>query len=277
MLAEIERFRDRRAQHSTTPPHYQRSDMSWHHQPFVAFDLETTGIDPETARIVTADCLRIDPVSGEKHPLSWLVNPGIEIPEETTRVHGISTEHARTHGADPAQSVREIMTVLRECWANAQYVVAYNAPYDLTVLDREMQRHGLGELSTIVGYVVDPLVLDRALDRYRSGSRKLQAVCGHYDIELTDEDAHTSGGDALAAGRLAWVLAARYADEIGGDSTLDTLHQAQQWWYRDWAISFADYLRRRKQDDGASQDELDAIHVPDTWPLHPRKVTSAAR
>ena len=72
------------------------------------------------------------------HRRDWLVDPGVEIPTEATAVHGITTEQARELGMDPARAV--VPRSSRSCAAcstAASRVVVYNAPYDLTLLDRE--------------------------------------------------------------------------------------------------------------------------------------------
>lgn len=67
---------------------------SWHEELGV-FDLETTGIDVETARIVTAHVGAIDANGSVIERSDWLVNPGVVIPPQATAVHGITTERAR--------------------------------------------------------------------------------------------------------------------------------------------------------------------------------------
>lgn len=75
----------------------------WHLGMMCAFDLETTGVDVETDRIVTACVAWLDG-SGKAAPRvrTWLAWPGIEIPEKVTEIHGVTTEHAREHGLDAA-------------------------------------------------------------------------------------------------------------------------------------------------------------------------------
>ena len=69
------------------------------------FDLETTGLDVKTARIVTA-CVAVINQNGQTETVSeWLVNPGVEIPEAASRVHGVTTEVAIRDGAEPAGAV----------------------------------------------------------------------------------------------------------------------------------------------------------------------------
>src|SRR6478609_10030477 len=110
--------------------------MSWHHELGV-FDLETTGIDVESARIVTAHVGLLDSDGLVRHRRDWLLDPGVEIPSEATAVHGITTEVARRNGMDAARGVAAIVAQLRSLFERGIPVVAYNAPYDFTLLDRE--------------------------------------------------------------------------------------------------------------------------------------------
>ena len=210
------------------------------------FDLETTGIDVETSRIVSAYVGVIDE-AGDARGVSWLADPGIEIPAGATAVHGISTARARAEGRDAGEVVSEIIAVLRSLLAQGVPVTIYNAPYDLTLLNREALRHGVEPLESPAP-IIDPLVLDRALDRYRPGKRTLTAAAEHYGVELTD--AHDAKADAIAAGRLAQVLAGRFAHLLGHD--LDVLHRRQTEWCADHAAGFEDYMRRAPTASGRS-------------------------
>ena len=58
-------------------------------RPLAVLDIQSTGLDPETARIVKLSVLRIDP-DGTEHVKSVIVDPGVQIPPGATQVHGIS-------------------------------------------------------------------------------------------------------------------------------------------------------------------------------------------
>ena len=60
-------------------------------RPIIFFDLETTGLQIAKDRIVEISILKIFP-NGNKEAKTWLVNPTIPIPKETTMIHGISDE-----------------------------------------------------------------------------------------------------------------------------------------------------------------------------------------
>lgn len=230
------------------------SMSGWHNGPLAGFDLETTSADPETARIVTAAIVTRG--TGADLDAAWLADPGVEIPPEASAIHGVTTEKARELGLPAAQAVSEIASTLTAVMAQGVPVVVFNAPYDLTVLDRETRRHGIIPFSeTGLGTVIDPLVLDKHLDRYRRGSRTLGAACQHYGVTL--ESAHDSGGDALAAMRLAWKLAIRFPQIAA--MNLPDLHALQVTAKAAQAASFQDYLRRQ-----GSAEIVDA-----SWPARP--------
>ena len=227
----------------------------WHTLPMAAFDVETTGLDVEGDRIVTAALWRIDPAHGSKEVTTWFADPGIEIPPAATEIHGITTERARTEGRPAAEVVNEIAEALDAVTAAGLPVVVYNAPYDLTLFDRELALHRPGRPLAAQPLVVDPLVLDKQVDTFRRGSRKLVDVCAHYEVPLAQEEAHGAAADALAAARLAWRIAAGHP-EVAGMSAVD-LHAAQVKWKTEQAASFQDYLRRKNPD---------AV-IDGSWPL----------
>lgn len=240
--------------------------MSWHRGPLAAFDIETTGTDPESDRIVTAAVSIVGAGLRSEHHF-WLVDPGIPIPEGATAVHGISTERARAEGCSPRRAVSEIVALLARCQLAHAPIVAFNARFDLTILDREARRHGVESLVQRVGgwdrlLVVDPYVLDKHVDRYRPGKRTLQHVCEHYRISL--EEAHSANADALAAARVAYRLASRIAELREAD--LSALHACQVEWAAEQASSLQVYF-----------EEVGRIErVEGAWPIVPSELPLAA-
>jgi DNA polymerase-3 subunit epsilon len=241
--------------------------MSWHAGRLAAFDIETTGVNPESDRIVTAAVSIVGGGLPADHH-SWLVNPGIDIPLGATSVHGITTEQARAAGSNPQEAIDEITALLAAQLLNGVPVVAFNARFDLTILDREARRYGLRPLLDRVGgpdgmLVVDPHVLDRHFDRYRPGKRTLGAVCRQYGVSL--ERAHTANADALAAARLAYRMGATVPELRVVD--LRVLHRRQVAWAAEQAVSLGQYFRRH----GNSE------RVEGAWPIIPAHLASTAR
>lgn len=208
---------------------------AWWDGQLVGFDLETTGVEVETDRIVTANVTWHHP---QRNPSirNFLLNPGIDIPVAASNVHGISTEYAREHGMDARQGVLALLELLNKCAALP--FVAFNGVYDFTLLDREARRYGLQPFAPQV--MIDPLVLDKALVKYRSGpgARKLTTLAPHYGVTL--DNAHTADADAMATIELA-----RAMGRTGKLTTnLEELHAQQVAWkaqqdadFRNWKAS----------------------------------------
>jgi DNA polymerase-3 subunit epsilon len=203
------------------------------------FDLETTGVDTAVARIVTAHVGVIDETGAVVERKDWIVDPGVEIPEGAARVHGISTERARRFGRSPYEVVPEIIAAIRSVFERGFPLVVYNAPYDLTLLAAEAARVGVPPLE-LPAPIVDPLVLDKAVDRYRKGKRTLEAATAAYGVPLVG--AHDAGADAIAAGRLAQAIAVRFAEHL--DLSAVQLHEKQVDWCREQAARFEEYMQR---------------------------------
>ncbi|WP_341393510.1 3'-5' exonuclease [Arthrobacter sp. G119Y2] len=211
---------------------------SWHELPHAAFDLETTGRDPHTARIVTASIILVDGQGQVLQHHEWLAAVEEEIPAEAAAIHGVSTERARAEGRPAPEVTAEIAGVLGGFFAAGIPVLAFNACYDFTVLNRECERFGL--TAPAPAPVIDPYILDKQVDRYRRGKRTLTALTEHYGVGF--ENAHTSAADVMATLGVARAMAGRYP-VLHGDAA--ELHRAQIGWAGAQAASFQDYLRRK--------------------------------
>lgn len=205
------------------------------------FDLETTGIDTGTARIVTAHVGLIDETGAVVERKDWIVDPGVPIPDGAAAVHGITDARAQRFGRRPGEVVAEILAAIRSVFDRGFPLVVYNAPYDLTLLGAEARRHRLWPLETTAP-IVDPFVLDKQVDRFRRGKRTLTRAAEVYGVHLAD--AHDAGADAIAAGRVAQAIARRHADELS--LTAQELHDAQVGWCADQADGFQAYMREQR-------------------------------
>lgn len=238
--------------------------MSWHIEPLLGFDLETTGVNVETARIVTAAAVDWKPGDSldtlPDRARLWLANPGVPIPAEAVAVHGVTNEVARANGRPAAAVADEIADVLAATLSTGIPVVAMNGRYDFTVLDRELRRHGLRTLwerlggEVPPGPVIDPYILDKQADKFRRGSRKLEALAVHYGVTLAA--AHRADADALAAVEVAVAIGEKFPQL---HVPAGQLHVWQIWWARQQAADFQQYLRK-----------TDPYAVVDgEWPLIP--------
>jgi DNA polymerase-3 subunit epsilon len=228
-------------------------ELPWHRGPLASFDTETTGTVVGTDRIVSAALIR---ANGET--LRWLSDvDGVEIPAAATAVHGITTEHARAHGRPVKEVVEEITGWLTHELFSGSALVVMNAPFDLSLLDAECVRHGAPTVVDRIGTVapiVDPLVLDRAVDKYRKGRRNLESLAAHYSVQL--DDAHSADADALAALQVARAIADRYEDL---HVPARILHGWQVQWHEKWATGYEAFLRKSKP----------TATVDRGWPVRP--------
>lgn len=220
-----------------------RAGQNWY-ETLGVFDLETTGIDVATSRIVSANVSVIGPTGELLERRDWLADPGVEIPPQASAVHGITTERARLDGRPAREVVAEIVAAIRSVFDRGLALTVYNAPYDLSLLQHEAIRHDVEPLSEPAP-IIDPLVIDKAVDRYRKGKRTLEAAAVVYGVSLTD--AHDAGADAIAAGRVAQAMAARHPAELAIPAL--ELHRLQVEWSAQQSASFAEYMRRTHNPD----------------------------
>lgn len=207
--------------------------MSWIEGPLLGFDTETTGVDVGTDRIVTAALVRRDATG--THVRTWLVAPGVEIPAVATAIHGVPSEHAARFGRPPVEALTEIATAIAAAARDGVPIVAYNACFDLGLLEAELRRHGQptvrDRLGGQVSPVVDPLLLDRCEDPTRAGRRTLVDLCGVYGVDTGR--LHTADVDVVATLDVLAAIGARFPHLAGFD--LAALHRYQQDAHRSWA------------------------------------------
>ncbi|MDU7599912.1 MULTISPECIES: 3'-5' exonuclease [Corynebacterium] len=213
----------------------------------LAFDLETTSANPKQARIVTSALVRIDGRDVQK--IEHLADPGIEIPQEATNVHGITTEKARAEGRPHEVVLKDTVEAIKAAWEDGLTLIVYNAAFDLTVL-----RSLTGDF-TVTGPVYDPYVIDRVSDKWRKGKRTLGAVCEHYGVELGN--AHEATADALAAARVAWKQVRQHYPNLAQMDENELMEFQAVKWYED-RVAFKKYL------EGKGRDASD---VSTAWPL----------
>ena len=212
----------------------------------LSFDLETTSANPTEARIVTSALVRID--GSHVAATEEMADPGVEIPAEAADVHGISTERARAEGRPHDEVLAETVAAIRQGWSDGLTLVVFNAPYDLTVL-----RTLTGDF-TVDGPVYDPLVIDRAKDRYRKGKRNLGALCEFYGVRL--DNAHEATADAMGAARIAWKQARMWPELVQMDAGELMEYQAVE--YYKMQSELKSYFESRGRD---------AAGVTLSWPM----------
>jgi len=236
--------------------------MTWAQNRIAAFDTETDGPEPGDARIITATILELGGNQPRKD-FKRLLRTERPIPDGAFRVHGISTEHANAEGEHRDEAIDDIATKLAELLTAGIPIMAFNAAYDFTVLDRECRRIQAPTLSermamngAFLGPIIDPMVIDKQVDKFRKGSRTLGAVCKFYEIDLGA--AHDATADALGAARVAYKLAVRYPQI--GNADLADLHE----WQTQWRMEQQAGLEENHRQRGKLSGDYDG-----SWPLRP--------
>ncbi len=171
---------------------------------FVGIDLETTGLDAATDRIIEIGATRV--VDGEVvDTFDRFVDPGVPIPSDIVYLTGITDEDVKG-----AASIDEVLPELVE-YLRDDPLVAHQAPFDIGFLSSAA--NGRPELLVGRGGVFDTLTMARAL-MPRLPNHRLATLVGFFDI--THERAHRAGDDARAVAML-------FADLLG---VLDQLGSA---------------------------------------------------
>lgn len=216
----------------------------------LVWDVESTGVDIENDRILTAYAMVQEADGNVLEERDWIINPGIEVPEAASDVHGMTTEWVQENGRkDADRAIREIAGFIDEASMAGYPIVGYNNSYDLGILDRELRRHGAVGLDVGLSGLTqffDPIIYDRATDKYRKGSRKLMDVAKHYGVELDESRLHEAKYDVIVTAKLAWKML------HNGGLTLSELQTKQKDWKRAWAENLTDYFARtgKTEDDG---------------------------
>lgn len=236
----------------------------------VVFDLETTGIDTLNDRIVQAFLGVMGPDGEWIEKREWIVDPLMEIPQEASDVHGLSTEYVREHGVMPDLAIEDIINALY--WylqppkrsLSRRPLVTFNGCFDLSMLAAEADRYGVVEsLETLP--MIDVYVCDKAVDKYRRGSRKLVNVAPVYDVPV-EENAHDAGADCLMTGRVGWKLINKW------QGTLDGLCDKQEAWADEQRQSLEDHFER----EGKTNDDGSKILIERGFPVYEKVLTELA-
>lgn len=198
--------------------------------PALVLDLETTGLDVRTDRVVQIAAIAMQGDVRAKSPeLETLINPLLEIPERSSAIHGIFDKDV----AD-APRFRDIADKLREV-ASGRVIIGHNIGFDIAVLRHEFAREGLTwqepttiDIAQLLG-ALQPSLPDLGLETVASA------------LGVNIQHRHSAIGDCEAAAE-AWaqlvpILREREIRTLGEAVSLASerqdllLHQAQAGWF----------------------------------------------
>lgn len=253
----------------------------WWHGGMSSLDTETTGISVEDDRIVQISLAIIRPtaptIEERVKRRTELINPGVPVPGEAAAVHGYTTERLQAEGGDPAAMLDVFAGDIALAITAGLPLVIMNACFDLTILDRDCRRNGVPTIverldGRPLAPVIDPLVLDRQLIRFRKrvsdtqGARQLKTLCQVWQVGGTadgavhwdDAMAHAADYDTLQAARVVWRMCER-EPRIARLTPME-LHDKQIGWAHTQALDLAAWFR--KQGEQAKADS-----VSTDWPM----------
>ncbi|MEN8187371.1 MAG: exonuclease domain-containing protein [Bacteroidota bacterium] len=183
-------------------------------KPLVFFDLETTGVQIATDRIVEISILKVFP-NGNKESKTWLVNPEIEIPQESIDIHGITNEKVVMEPTFK-ELAREVSKMIEGC-----DLAGFNSNrFDIPLLAEEMLRAGVN-FDMQERKAIDVQVIFHKKEQ-RTLSAGYQFYCGK-DLE----NAHSAEADTNATFEILEAQLEKY-DDIKKDVDFLSEYSSQQ-------------------------------------------------
>jgi len=170
-------------------------------KPIVFFDVESTGLNPATDRIVEISMLKVHP-DGKEEVLTQRINPEIPIPEESSKIHGIYDPDV---AAQPTfkEAARTLMNFIKSCDLGG-----YNSNrYDIPLLAEEFERAGI-ELDLKKMKFIDVQVIF-----FKQEPRTLSGAYKFY-CNKNLEGAHSAEADVRATWEILKAQVERY-DDLG--------------------------------------------------------------
>ncbi len=155
----------------------------------IILDTETTGLSAETGdRIIEIGCVELvaRKLTGQnKH---FYLNPDRDSHEDALKVHGITREFLQDKPRFEA-----IVDELLEYLEGAELII-HNAPFDLGFLDKELERAGKPPIRTVIGGVIDTVVMAKEL--YPGKRNSLDALCDRLGVDNSNRTLHGALLDA---------------------------------------------------------------------------------
>lgn len=162
-------------------------------RPLAFLDCESTGLDPQTDRILTLAVEIHLPDDPQPHSQEWKFNPGIPIPPSSTAIHGITDEMAKDWPsfASKAEIIRDRLI---ECDFGG-----FNTCFDLQCVTEELNRIPLPfDIS-------DKHILDVGMIYKKQYPRTLSSAVQHY-LGHPHDGAHGAAADTLATREIFEVM-----------------------------------------------------------------------
>ena len=180
-------------------------------RPLAVFDIESTGTNPRTDRIIELAIVLVLP-GGRRETHTWLFNPGVPIPIESTAIHGLTDEMV-VNCPHFAERARSILQLLEGCDLGG-----YNhTRFDIPILQEEFARVNLRF------DVEGRRIFDAQRIFHKREPRDLTAAVRFYCDGENLEGAHGAEADAKATLRVLEGQFRKYPDLPRDPDELDRL------------------------------------------------------
>lgn len=178
-------------------------------RPLAVFDIEATGINPRTDRIIELSIVKLMPPGGERQLHTFLLHPGMPIPPESTAIHGIKDEDVA--GKPTFKTIApDLFRLLEGCDLGGYNIIRFDIP----MLIEEFLRASLN--FNLEGR----RIIDSQRIYHKREPRDLAAALKFYCGELFLEG-HRAEADALATVRVLEGQFSKYSDLPRDFSELD--------------------------------------------------------
>lgn len=155
----------------------------------IVLDTETTGLSADSGdRIIEIGCVELLNRKLTGNNLHYYVNPERDSHEDALKVHGISNEFLRDKPKFAA-IVDELLDYLRDA-----ELIIHNAPFDMSFLNKELERLGRPPLNTVIARVTDSLVM--AKEMFPGKRNGLDALCDRLGVDNSGRTLHGALLDA---------------------------------------------------------------------------------
>jgi len=179
-------------------------------KPLAFIDLETTGVNLGSDRIVEIAIVKILP-DGTRNVKRKLINPEMPIPKANSEIHGITDEMVKD-APTFAQVAQELKQVLDGC-----DLAGYNSNrFDVPLLVEEFLRVG-------VDFDMRGRKLVDVQNIFHKMEQRTLAAAYRFYCEKTLEDAHSAEADASATHEVLMAQITRYP-ELG--TTVESINKA---------------------------------------------------
>lgn len=168
-------------------------------RPLAFLDLETTGTDIATSRIVEIAIVRVHE-SGEEDQFHSLINPGIPIPWGAARIHGITDAKVKD-----APVLGQVLPEIVRLIEGSDIAGYHSNEFDIPLLVVELSRHGYAWDHTQSNWI-DVCAIFKRMER-----RNLSAAVKFY-TGRDHESAHSAMGDVRATIEVFRSQLERYPD-----------------------------------------------------------------